>query len=279
VAEGSVVVFSMPMTTPATRRAPVVPLLALGATLARRGVLATISIVVGIFTVLIACVIGLALARRGGDAPVHAVPLVASSALAWGAGFLLAFGSAAHALRKDREGGIQHLLVARTTSLRAYVAARVGGLAAVLAAVVAGGTLVVGLVAAAASPQLGDVPRTLHATLAAVVFALAFSAVLAPIAFAALGARSRVGGYFFMLFVVVLPEAIAGILSSALPESITEVLAIPSALGALRSALSPGTTDVLRAIRAVVALGLWSLFASALVRRTAQALGRGEDGA
>ena len=270
-------VFSRAMTTPATRRTPVVPLLALGATLARRGVLATISIVVGALTVLIASVVGIALARRGGDAPVHAVPLIASSALAWGAGFLLAFGSAAHALRRDRTEGIQHLLVARTTSLRAYVAARVGGLALVLAVIVAGGSLVVGVVAALASTQLGAVPRTLHATIAAVVFALAFSVVLAPIAFAALGARSRVGGYFFMLFVVVLPEVIAGLLSSVVPESVTEVLAIPSALGALRAALAPATTDGWRALRAVVALGLWALLASALVRRAARALDSGED--
>lgn len=253
------------------------PLFALGASLARRGVLAAVAIGIGVLTALVACIVAVALARRGGDAPVHTVPIVASSALAWGAGFLLAFGSAAHALRRDRAEGVQHLLVARTTSLRAYVVARIGGLAAVLAAIVAGGTLVTGIVAALASARVAGVPRTLQATCAALVFSLAFSLVLAPLAFAALGARSRAGGYFFMLLVVVMPELVAGMLASVLPESITEVIAIPSALATLRSALAPGSADGWRALRALVSLALWMLFASSLVRRTVFGLDRGED--
>jgi hypothetical protein len=207
------------------------------------------------------------------------VPLVTSSALAWGAGFLLAFSSAAHALRRDRTEGVQHLLVARTTSLRAYIIARIGGLAAVIAVVVAGGTLLTGLVAVAASVKAGGLPRTLQATGASVVFAIAFAAVVAPLAFAALGARSRVGGYFFLLFVIVLPELFAGLLDGLLPDSLLEVLAIPSALSALRSALSPGSFDVLRTMRALVAIALWILFASFLVRRTVAMLDRGESDA
>lgn len=252
------------------------PLLSLGASLARRGILARIAIALGIFTVLFACAAAVALGRRGGDAPLHTVPIVTSSALAWGAGFLLAFSSAAHALRRDRAEGVQHLLVARTTSLRAYVIARIGGLAAVLAVVVVGGTLLTGLVAIAAATRTTGVPRTLQATGAALAFSLAFSLVVAPLAFAALGARSRVGGYFFLLFVIVLPEIIAGVLSGMLPESLTEVIAIPSALAALRSALSPGTFDILRTLRALVAIALWFFFASAFVRRTAGMLDRGE---
>lgn len=252
------------------------PLLALGASLARRGFLARFAIGFGIATVAIACAIAVAVARRGGDAPIHTVPLVTSSALAWGAGFLLAFSSAAHALRRDRAEGVQHLLVARTTSLRAYVIARIGGLAAVIAAVVAGGTLLTGIVAVIASTKAGGVPRTLQATGAAFVFSLAFSAVVAPVAFAALGARSRVGGYFFLLFIVVLPELFVGLLSGMLPESLLEVLAIPSALAALRSALAPGSFDVLRTMRALVSIALWILFASFLVRRTVAMLDRGE---
>src|SRR4029079_19532963 len=106
---------------------------------------------VAVVTVLVACVVAMLVARRGPDAPLHTVPIVASSAVAWGGGFLLAFGAAAHALRRDRTDGIQHLLVARTTSLRAYVLARIGGLAVLLSALVGGGTLVVGIVATLAS--------------------------------------------------------------------------------------------------------------------------------
>lgn len=252
------------------------PLLALGASLARRGILARFAIGIGISTIAFACAIAIAIGRRGGDAPVHTVPIVTSSALAWGAGFLLAFSSAAHALRRDRAEGVQHLLVARTTSLRAYVIARIGGLAAVIAAVVAGGTLLTGIVAIAASTKTGSLPRTLQATGAAFVFSIAFAAVLAPIAFAALGARSRVGGYFFLLFVIVLPELFAGLLSGWLPDALLEVIAIPSALAALRSALAPGSFDALRTMRALVAIALWILFASFLVRRTVAMLDRGE---
>lgn len=252
------------------------PLLALGASLARRGILARFAIGIGISTIIFACAIAIAVGRRGGEAPIHTVPLVTSSALAWGAGFLLAFSSAAHALRRDRAEGVQHLLVARTTSLRAYVIARIGGLAAVLAALCAGGTLLTGLVAVAASTRAGGVPRTLQATAAAFVFSLAFAAVVAPISFAALGARSRVGGYFFLLFIVVVPELFAALLSGVLPDSLLEVIAIPSALAALRSALAPGSFDVLRTMRALVAIALWIMFASFLVRRTVAMLDRGE---
>lgn len=255
------------------------PLLALGASLARRGLLARFAIGIGISTVLLACAVAIAIARRGGEAPVHTVPLLTSSALAWGAGFLLAFSSAAHALRRDRTEGVQHLLVARTTSLRAYVIARIGGLAAVIAIVVAGGTLLTGLVAIAASVKAGGIPRTLQATGASFVFSLAFAAVVAPIAFAALGARSRVGGYFFLLFIVVLPELFTGLLSGLLPESLLEVLAIPSALAALRSALSPGSFDALRTMRALVAIALWIMIGSYLVKRTVASLNRGESDA
>jgi hypothetical protein len=252
------------------------PLFALGASLARRGVLARIALGLGVLTAIFACAAAIAMAGRGGDAPVHTVPIVASSALAWGAGFLLAVSSAAHALRRDRVEGVQHLLVARTTSLRAYVIARVGGLAAVLAVVVAGGTLLTGVVSIIASTRTEGVPRTLQATVAAFVFSLAFAVVVAPISFAALGARSRVGGYFFMIFVIVFPEMIAGVLAGMLPDSLLEVIAVPSALAALRSALAPGTFDALRAARALVAIALWLLFATALVRRTASVLERAE---
>ena len=251
------------------------PLLALGAELARRGVLAKIAVAVAALTTIAASIVAVVLGRRGGTAPIHLIPAVAASALAWGAGFLLAFGSAAHALRRDREDGIQHLLVARTASLRAYVAARVLGLALVLAGVVGGGTLVTGVIAAASTRSFAAALRTAHTTVASLVFALAFALVLAPIALAALGARSRAGGYLFMLAVVVLPEVVAGILAQVLPSSVVELVAVPSALVALRTSLSPGATDLARAAEALVALGLWSVVGSALVHRATRLLDGG----
>ena len=252
------------------------PLVALGARLARKGWLATASIAIGVFTTVATVAIAIGAARRGGEAPVSAVPIAASGALAWGAGFLLAFSAAAHSLRTDRADGIQHLLLARTTSLRAYIVARIVGLAALLVVVVAGGTLLTGIAAIIAAAKIGSVLKTLQATFAAVAFALAFSAVISPIAFAALGARSRVGGYLFMIFVVVAPEVFAGILEGPVPQSVTEVIAIPSALAALRSALAPGTFDFARALRACIALGFWVMIGSFLVRRAVAVIHSGE---
>jgi hypothetical protein len=246
-----------------------VPLLLLGISLARRGVLPVASIVICITTAIALALVALVLASRGPQSPAHDVPLLASSALAWGGGFLLAFAAAAHALRRDRTEGIRGLFVTRTTSLRGYLLGRVGGLAVLIAMLVAGGTLFCGLAATAAAQSAAAVPRLLHATGAGIAFAIAFSAVVAPVAFAVLGARSRIGGYLVLIGVVMLPELIVMGMRSALPDSIADVLSIPSALTALRTSLAPGTVDLFRAARAVVALGLVVALATFFVRRDA----------
>jgi hypothetical protein len=244
-------------------------LLLFGMSLARRGILPVASLVVCVFTSLVLALVTLVLALRGPQSPAHDVPLIASGALAWGGGFLLAFAAAAHALRRDRTEGIRDLLVSRTTSLRGYLLARLGGLALLIAICVAGGTLFCGLVGMAGAARAEGVPRMLHATMAGVAYSLAFSVVVAPISFAALGARSRVGGYLFLLAVVTIPEIVVGLMGGSLPVSIADVLSIPSALSALRSSLAPGSVDLWRATRAVVALSLVTAFAVALVRRDA----------
>ncbi len=244
-------------------------MLVLGMSLARRGILPVASMVICVLTAIGLAGVAAVLAARGPQAPAHDVPLVGSGALAWGGGFLLAFAAAAHALRRDRTEGIRELFVARTTSLRGYLLGRVGGLALLIAIVVAGGTLFSGLVAMVTASTSGSVPRILQATGAGIAFALAFSVVVAPVAFAALGARSRIGGYLFLIGVVMIPELIVMGMGSLLPESITDVLSIPSALSALRSSLAPGTVDLLRTARAIVALALVVTFAMFLVRRDA----------
>lgn len=251
------------------RRARGRALLALGVSLARRGVLPVISIVVCVFTTIALALLALALAMRGSGAPVQDVPLIASSALAWGGGFLLAFAAAANALRRDRREGIRDLLVARTTSLRGYLLARVGGLALLIALLVGGGTLITGLAGLAFAGRLAAAPRILQSTCAGLAFSIAFAAVVAPVAFAALGARSRLGGYTFLLAIVVFPEIVVALLGSAIPDGVVDVLSIPSALSALRSALAPGTVDAARALRALLALALFVIAATFLVRRDA----------
>jgi hypothetical protein len=252
-----------------TARVGLVPLLVLGMSLARRGVLPVASIAICISTTFALSLVTGVLSSRGPQSPAHEVPLIASGALAWGGGFLLAFAAAAHALRRDRAEGIRALFMTRTTSLRGYLTARVGGLALLIALCVAGGTLVCGLVGAAGASRAAALPRMLQATGAGIVFSIAFSAVVAPIAFAALGARSRIGGYLFLIAVVTLPEVVVAMMGSALPEAVADVLSIPSALSALRSALAPGTVDLWRAMRAVVALSFVIAFAMLLVRRDA----------
>ena len=237
--------------------------------IARRGALPVVSIAICAATTLaLSIVVGL-LAGRGPKSAAHEVPLLASSALAWGGGFLLSFAAAAHALRRDRTEGVRELFVARTTSLRGYLFARVGGLAALIALCVGGGTLVCGLVGVAGAARAAGVASMLQATMAGLVFSLAFSAVVAPVAFAALGARSRLGGYLFLIAVVTVPEAIVSMMGASLPASVADVLSIPSALGALRTAIAPGTVDLWRAMRAVIALSLVVAFAMFLVRRDA----------
>ena len=253
-------------------------LLVLGMSLARRGILPVVSIAICISTTVALSLIAGVLTGRGPQSPAHDVPLLASSALAWGGGFLLAFAAAAHALRRDRAEGVRDLFVSRTTSLRGYLFARVGGLAMLIAICVAGGTLFCGLVGTAGAARAAGVPAMLQATGAGIVFSLAFAAVVAPVAFAALGARSRLGGYVFLIAVVTIPELIVAMMGASLPESVADVLSIPSALGALRTSLAPGTVDLWRTMRALVALSLVVAFAMFLVRRDALLVDSPEEG-
>lgn len=229
--------------------------------------MAVVSLGVSFVTALAFAAVGVSLARRGGDAPVHDVPLLASSALAWGGGFLLAFSASAGALRRDRAEGIHHLLSTRTVSTRGYLVARVGGLAALLAAVVGGGTLLAGAAAIVASTDTNMTLRTTQSLVAALVFATAFAIVIAPIAFAALGARARWSGYLVMVSVLVVPEVLSRTMSGLIPEAVTAVFALPAALAALRSSLAPHTADPGTFLRALVALAVFAGVAVVFVRR------------
>lgn len=247
--------------------------LALGVSLARRGVLSGISLAIGGATTVALMGLAASYAKRL-DAPVDAVPGLAASALAWGAGFLLAFSASARVLRRDTKDGLRHLHRARGLGSLPYLFTRVGGLAALLAIVVAGGTALVGLAALVAGARVGALGRVAHATGAAVVYALAFSLVIAPLAIAAVGARSRMGGYFFLAVVLFAPDLAVDWLDAMLPPGAAELFAIPSALSALRTALAPGSVDGLRAARAAVALALFGALALALVARELRTVDR-----
>jgi len=241
-------------------------LLALGRKLAVDGVMAKLSVGVGVAIVLGCVVWAFAVARGDRSEGLTSVPLVASSALAWGAGTLLAFAASVHAFKSDRDRGIRALISSRARSDGEYLWARVLGLTRVLAVVTAGGTALVGISAALAARGGHLALRTLESTGAGVAFSLAFATTLAPVALATLGARSRVGGYFALLFVLVLPEMLQGWLVSVLPEGWGELASIPGALGELRVSLLPAVADPLRFTRALAVLALVVAIALLVVR-------------
>ncbi len=248
---------------------------ALGLDLARRGPLATISLVVGVLTVLGALIATAGLVRRGGSS-FEEVPSLTAGALAWGAGVLLAFAVSVQALKRDREAGITALLRARGAPLGGYLWTRVGGLTGLLVIVVAGGTLLVGVVATLLATRAGIAMRTLQGTLAAVVYAFAFALTLGPLAMAALGPRSRAGGYGWLLVVLVLPEVLAPMTRALLPYGYGDLTSIPGALTSLRTALMPPGVDGWRAMRALFMLALVVALSLAAVRRAARAAQREE---
>lgn len=244
-------------------------LLGIGAGLARRGVLARISLGICGATAFVACVVAGIFAARGGEAPGYAVPIVTSSALAWGGGFLLAFAGAGSALRRDRNEGIRALFDARITGAAGpgYLIARVGGLAALLVLVVGGGTALTGLIALLGAVSGDAIPRTAQSAAAAVAYGVAFGVVVAPVALAALGARARASGYLFLVAVLLAPEVLASMFDHVLPAELLEVCAIPSALAAFRASIAPGTADGLRFVRAVIALSVFTGIALVWIRR------------
>lgn len=238
-------------------------LAALGWTMARSGPLAVASIAIGALTTVGMIVAAFVLARHGGRALAQ-LPSVASSALAWGAGILLAFSSAAHALRRDREQGIRALVRARGGSASSYLWGRVAGLFLVLALVVVGGTLLTG-VAATALASKGAVLRVARGSAASTLYALSFSVIVAPVALAALGARSRAGGYVALVMMLVVPELFAGWTEELLPRGWEELTSIPAILTAVRGSLV--ALDGARLARALFAVVVVAAIATAIVRQ------------
>lgn len=221
--------------------------LALGAWLAARGTLATIAMAVTLLEALGAIVFAVAAgARRASE-----VPTASAIAIAWAGGVMLAFGAALRAIRSDREEGIAGLVSARGVAAGAYVRGRVGGLVLVLALVLGGATLVADVAALVAGR--GDWP-VVRAGVAALVYVLAFAATLGPVAMAALGARTRAGGYVTLLAVLALPELLAPWTGDLLPRGWTELTSIPAALAALRVGVVHPLAAGAHAARAVAGL-------------------------
>jgi len=241
-------------------------LVALGFFLARRGATAAIALALTLASVVGFGVLAFILARHGKHASLDGVPLVASSALAYGIGVLVAFAVSTRVFRRDEDEGVRALLDARGVHASAYLGARVVGLTALLAILVAGGSAAVGLVTLLAARSREGAGHTVQATLAAIAFGLAFALVFAPVAMATLGARSRGGGYLALLSVLVVPEIVEPFFSRRIPERWLEVCSIPGALVGLRTSLAPVGVDALLLGRALVALAVILVAALAIVR-------------
>jgi hypothetical protein len=218
-------------------------LVALGAFLARRGLTAAIGLGMTVAGVGGFGALAIYVARRNREA-LPKVPLMASSALAFGVGVLVAFAISTRVFRRDEDDGVRALLRVHGISPTRYLMARVAGLTAFLALLVAGGTLLVGLVAILAARNRAIAVHTLQASLAGVVFALAFAATFAPVAMATLAGRSRGAGYLALLVVLVVPELVAPSLGRWMAPHWADLCSIPGALLALRTSVAPVGVDV-----------------------------------
>ncbi len=237
-------------------------LLALGAHLAvRRGLSAVALVVTGLSGVVVAV---LAVARGGARAPW--IPGLASSAIAWGGGLMLAFGASLRAIPRDREEGIRELARARGAELAAYVRGRAFGLVGVLAAAVSSATF---LACAAALAATGERAAVARSTAGALAYALAFAATMGPVTMAALGARTRVVGYLTLAVILTLPEVLAPWSARLLPKGWHELTSIPAALAAIRAGVAhpilagPHAARAAAALTAVVMLALLAVAARA----------------
>jgi len=237
-------------------------LVGLGAWLAARGGLAVAGLVVTGLVGLGATIAALM------SSPSRAafLPDLASTAIAWAGGVMLAFGASLRALRLDREQGVASLVRARGASLRDYVVGRVLGLVAVLAAAIGGATSAACLGAIVAAHGGRGIVQS---SAGAVAYALVFAATMGPVAIAALGARTRAGGYLSLLAVLVVPELLAGFTERLLPRGWRELTSIPEALAAVRSGVSHPALDGAHAARGLA--GLVAVVAVALLVVAARA--------
>lgn len=239
---------------------------ALAVHLARRPLAVRLGTGFAALITLVAMAIAARLGRMGDDAALPAVVLVASSALAYGSGILVAFGGATQALRRDRDEGVRALLRVRGVSTGEYLLARTLGLALVVGASTVGGTLATALAATVAAGRLVAAGATLRASLVALASSALTSVLLALVALAALGARSRAGGYVVLVGLFVVPELLSPWTSHLVPAAWARLVSLPGALAAFREGLSPATFAPGLSLRAAATLLVCVVGLGGLVR-------------
>ena len=237
---------------------------ALGAARAREGILVKVSLFLALFMIVGALPLAALSARHADPETLGRIPVAAAAAIAWAAGVLVAFSASARALVRDRTDGVVDLLASRGMSPLDYVLGRSLGLSLVLFVVSGSGALAAAIGEAIAAPRgaLGVV----QGLGAGLVFASMFALAVAPLSLAALGARSRSGGYFALLLILGLPELFVKYTDALLPEGWGDLIAVPSALAALASGLSPGTLDPWQVARAFVVLSVVAVVSLVVTR-------------
>ncbi len=218
-------------------------LLSLGISLARGRVLVRIAWVMAALMALVGAAVAAYLGREGRSAPLPSLLVLASAVYAYGAGFLVAFAGATQAFRRDRDEGIRALVEAHGATRGEYLVARAAGLAIVVAVAAVGATLLTGVIAMLSAARLGLFVETGGALLAALLATALFSVVVTLVALAALGGRTRMGGYFFLLLVFVAPEGLSAWTSQLVPGGWGRLVSLPGILTAFQEALTPGTFD------------------------------------
>jgi hypothetical protein len=232
-------------------------------------------------TTVASVVAALVLSARSSTDALVALGAATSTALAWGGGILAAVPASFQAFQSDRKNGLRALLLARGTTTKEYARGRVGGLALVLFAIAGGGTLVSGGAAFLLASHLGGAARALEGLGASLVYAAAFAVVVAPMSLAALGTRSRGGGYVLLGLLLVLPEMAEPWTSALVPAGWGELLSLPSALAALRASLPPEGFDPVRLTRSAFVLAAFGALCFAFLRAEIASLdnaaGPGDD--
>ncbi len=249
-----------------TLRLPRASTLALSFALARGRLMVKLGWAFAAATTFITMGVAAYLGRHDEDPAFSALISLSASAFAYGAGFLVAFGGATQAFREDREQGIRALLASRGVDTREYVTARAAGLVCAVALPTVGGTLVTGLAALASASRVGLVGETARELGISLMFALFFSILVALVALAALGARSRAGGYVVLVALFVAPDIVAPWTAQIVPENWSRLVSLPAVLAAFRDSLAPGNFDGALLLRSVVALLVAFVVLFALVR-------------
>ncbi len=216
---------------------------------------------VGVFIVALstlACLVVTFKVRHDGIALTGAVRL-STSLIWWGALVLIAFALSVRVLHRLRDDGLatfMQLRTGRNTAWQAYLFGMFGRLCAVALPPV----LLVGVAALALAPA--DHGRIFLMLVACLISTVVFAATLSSVAMAALGGRSRAGGYLRLFAILTIPELVGSSLS--LSKEMRGMTSISALLSTLVDSLSRG--DVSKLIIAVFILASVVAFAVGIIK-------------